>query len=337
LRKLSDLGDRARDRLWWTQNAHATRRFIEGTVERIRADVIHAHFGMAAAQLVSAPSDLPLPLVTTFYGVDASACLQDPTWMRRFRPLWATGTGFVVLTEAVVPRLVQAGAPRERVHVWDVGIDFSPYGLRSYEVGDDRPYRILCAARFVEKKGHRLLLDAFAEVREKRAANLTLVGYGPMRASIETRIEELGLAGEVTVIDTSGRDDFHELYRSLLYDHDVFALPSTVARDGDDEGGPALTAVYAQATGMPVVLTAFPGAERSVEHGVTGLISEYDASALAKRLLELAVDRHTAERVGRAGAQRVRHQFSLSTQLKRLEGIYEQAIARHETRDRGAS
>jgi colanic acid/amylovoran/stewartan biosynthesis glycosyltransferase WcaL/AmsK/CpsK len=303
----------------------ATGRFVLEALERHPVSVVHAHFGMAGAQIAAAIEQRPPALVTTFYGVDASACLVDPRWRERFAGLWPAGDAFVVLSEQVVPRLVAAGAPEERIHVWNIGIDFAPYRLRERRP-DERPLRILCAARFVEKKGHEVLLAAFAQLRRELPAKLTLVGYGPLLPTLMQKIEALGIRDDVEAIDTSGRHDFTELFSTLLDRHDVFALPSTVARDGDDEGGPALTVVCAQAAGLPVVVTPFAGAERSVEHGVTGLLCEYDPGSLRDRLLELAADPARAAALGSTGAERVRNDFELESQRASLERIYSAAI-----------
>lgn len=329
--RVAQIADRLRDRVQWGSNALATVRFLKAELESRDVDIVHAHFGMAGAQLASAGA-LPRPLVTTFYGVDASACLRDPVWLRRFEPLWDVGSAFIVLTQAVVPRLIKAGAAEDRVHVWNIGIDFTPYAIATNVGEREGPFKILCAARFVEKKGHRVLVEGFARLRRERSAKLTLLGYGPLLPQIRSQVNQLGLRPDVTVIDTSGRDDFTSLYSSLLHQHDVFTLPSTVAADGDDEGGPALTAVCAQATATPVILTHFAGAERSVEDGVTGLLCDYDPASLAECMVRLADDRKLAQSIGQAAAQHVRADFSLDGQLRKLETIYQKAAEEWERR-----
>ena len=62
----------------------------------------------------------------------------------------------------------------------------------------------------------------------------------------------------------------------------------------------ALTVVCAQATGMPVVVTPFAGAERSVIDRKTGLFCEYDPYALRDRLVELIEDHELGLEIGRA-------------------------------------
>jgi glycosyltransferase involved in cell wall biosynthesis len=103
-------------------------------------------------------------------------------------------------------------------------------------------------------------------------------------------------------------------------------MPSTVAPDGDDEGGPALTVVCAQAAGVPVVVTPFPGAERSVIDRHSGLLCEYDPAGLRDRFIELIEDPELSATIGRGGANVVREEFSLETQVAALERIYQCAV-----------
>jgi len=133
----------------------------------------------------------------------------------------------------------------------------------------------------------------------------------------------LSLSDRVTLVDTAGRQDFWTLFARALEDHDVFTLASTTARDGDDEGGPALTLVYAQSSGMPVIATNFVGVERSVIDDETGaLVQGERATDFAQRLLDLLNDPVRANSIGKRGAEFVGRAFSLEGQLRVLDDLY---------------
>lgn len=290
-------------------------------------DVLHAHFGTAGSMLAGVREAVEVPLVTTFYGVDASACLHDPRWKAPYARLFACGDIFVVLSEEVRKRLCEAGAPADRVLVWNIGLELSTF-TSLVRAPTAEPPGILCVARFVEKKGHGVLLKAFAALRAERAVRLTLIGYGPLKSEIHRQVRSLGLDSDVTIIDTAGRTDFMRLFCNAVSSHTVFALPAVTASDGDDEGGPALTVVYAQAAGMPVVVTAFPGAERSVLHADTGLLSEADPGALHEALQRVIDDHELACRLGRNASDLVQRQFSMERQRARLEQVYRNVMGR---------
>src|SRR5439155_4385985 len=139
-----------------------------------------------------------------------------------------------------------------------------------------------------------------------------MIGYGPFRPAIEDDIRRRSLVDRVTIVDTELASSFSSLYRDALDSHDIFVLPSTTGVNGDDEGGPALTMICAQAAGLPVISTPFAGAERSVFDGVTGLLCRQDdVASLSERMQWLATHRDVWNTMGEAGSRHVRAHFSL--------------------------
>jgi colanic acid/amylovoran biosynthesis glycosyltransferase len=268
-----------------------------------------------------------LPSIVTFYGVDGSASLRIPRWRENFQEMFAHVDRVLVLCDAVRDRLLAIGCPARKLVVWNLpaGIEQYPYHPR---VTTGSGVRFLIAARFVEKKGHRYLVEAFdAVVRARVDARLTMIGYGPFKAAIEADVRRRGLTDRVTIVDTQLASSFAGVYRETLDRHDIFVLPSTTGVNGDDEGGPALTMVCAQAAGLPVICTPFAGAERSVVDGVSGLLCRQDdAGSLAERMGWLAAHREAWNTIGCAGSVGVRQHFSLDGQMSALLEIYRAVI-----------
>src|SRR5438552_1059469 len=80
------------------------KAFFERHLRRQRPDLLHAHFGTCAAELVDLQQQLGLPMVTTFYGVDVSAVIQIPVWVERYRRLFAAADRLLVLDDEVKDR-----------------------------------------------------------------------------------------------------------------------------------------------------------------------------------------------------------------------------------------
>lgn len=289
-----------------------------------RISIMHAHFGSSGYKLIDLKKKLKIPLVVTFYGWDASYCLKNLNWFTKFKPMFEFADKIIVLCDEIKERFIGFGCLPEKICVWNIGIDLSkfPYQKKEYRTGD---VKLLTAARFVEKKGYPTLLRALVILaKKKRGVHLTALGYGPLKSSIEQMIADLGLKNIVTLVDTSGIEDFNQFYRQFLASSDIFVLPSTTAKDGDDEGGPALSLVCAQAAGLPVVATSFVGASRSILDNKTGLYTENgSAEGLAEKLNYLIDNPALWSELGEAGSHYVREKFSLHTQLKELEGIYD--------------
>jgi colanic acid/amylovoran biosynthesis glycosyltransferase len=303
-------------------------RFCLAHMREFHSDLVHAHFGTTGVMALPVIRATGLPAVVTFYGVDGSASLRIPRWRENFREMFDRMSRVIVLCDAVRDRLAAIGCPPEKLVVWNLpaGVEQYPYQPRSTTHEETR---FLIAARFVEKKGHKYLVEALdLVVRAGVNARLTMIGYGPFRPAIKEDIRRRGLTDRVTVIDTELGSSFSDVYCQALESHDIFVLPSTTGVNGDDEGGPALTLVCAQAAGLPAISTPFAGAERSMLDGVTGLFCRQDdAASLADRMQWLAEHRDAWNTMGKAASEHVRAHFSLEGQMTALLGIYRDVLA----------
>ncbi|MBI3825227.1 MAG: glycosyltransferase family 4 protein [Candidatus Rokubacteria bacterium] len=312
---------RLRSRMASVVSGMRFRAFLDRQIRARRPDVLHGHFGTTAWAVSAVAARHRIPLVASFYGVDVSETIRHPRWRRRYATLFRRASALVVLCEEARDRLSALGCPDAKLHVWNNPVDLAAYEHRSRAPGPTT--RLIVAARFVEKKGYPFLLRACAEVARTRSVTLTAVGYGPLRREIAAEAERLGLAGRFRLVDTAGMKDFDGFYSGILQEHDIFVLPSTTARSGDDEGGPALSLVLAQAAGLPVICTPFVGAARTVIDGETGLFCRQDdAASLAERIAYLADRPALGNRLGAAGSALVRSGFDYTGQVEAMLGIY---------------
>jgi glycosyltransferase involved in cell wall biosynthesis len=179
-----------------------------------------------------------------------------------------------------------------------------------------RPAHIVGAAgRLSPEKGFDVLVEAAAEVgRAHPDTGFLLCGAGPLRGALERRIGDLGLAGRFVL--AGFRDDLH----ALLPGWDLAVLPSHT------EGLP-VAVLEALAAGVPVVATAVGGTPEVVADGVCGhLVPPADPKALARRLADLLADQEARRRMGQAGRQRVRAEFSLEVQAEGYRRLFERLV-----------
>jgi colanic acid/amylovoran biosynthesis glycosyltransferase len=298
------------------------RRAFEAEVRRFRPDILHVHYGTTGAILATTTAIRRMPFVISFYGFDISQGLRTPGIRSAYRQLFRLRPLVHVLCDEARDRAIALGANPERIVDANLPLPIDRYP----DIGVDGPRvsRWLIPARFVEKKGHEVLLRAFkAHLVNHPDDRLTCWGYGDS-ARLETRVGELGLSDRVAIVNNHGQGDFDEAYIAQLREHDVILAPSVRSTRGDDEGGPALTAVLAQVAGKPVIVSDFPGHERSVADGVEGLVvPQGDAAALADAMTKLAADPALARRMGQAGRKRAIHEFDRSAYRDALLGWYE--------------
>ena len=179
------------------------------------------------------------------------------------------------------------------------------------------PWRFVIAARLVEKKGHRYLLEALADLRrEGRSVVLDILGEGPLQGELEHQVRHLGLEGLVTFAGTAPHATF--LQRLIAGDWDAMALPSVVARDGDKEGIP-VSLIEAMACGLPVIATDNGGIPELLEGDAGLVVPERDAKALAAAMARLMDDVPLHAGLIAKARARIEREYDLSAVVDRLE------------------
>lgn len=170
--------------------------------------------------------------------------------------------------------------------------------------------------RFTSAKGVPELMAAFRLVRQRfpRAALLLVGSYeagDPVPPETRAAIES-----DSSVI----RIDFTSEIATYYFVMDMLALPT------HREGFPNVV-LEAQAASRPVVTTSATGALDSVCDGVTGLVVPVgDPVTLADALMKLLSDPALAQRMGRAGRERVIREFRQETIWEALAGLYRELL-----------
>jgi len=146
---------------------------------------------------------------------------------------------------------------------------------------------LLYVGRISREKNLHLLTDAFLRLRRAHpGANLVITGDGPYATEMKN---SLSGQGAVFTGYVQG-DELASLYASC----DLFVFPSTTDTFGN-------VVLEAQASGLPVIVTAQGGPQENVDHGSTGLVVENaDADGLASAMEELVRDEPRRLRMSRA-------------------------------------
>jgi glycosyltransferase involved in cell wall biosynthesis len=168
--------------------------------------------------------------------------------------------------------------------------------------------RLLNVAALAEKKGHRFLLEALAELPD---VTLDIVGGGELRGELERRAATLGVADRVRFLGERPKHEVAELMRAA----DLFVLPSLA------ENLPVVL-IEAQASGLPAVATAVGGVPELVDDEAGALVPPADPAALATAIrATLARDLDAA-----ALATRARDRYGYDAIATRWTAIYERLL-----------
>jgi L-malate glycosyltransferase len=291
----------------------ALRRVVrEERIEVVAPQSVRSTIATWAA-LRLLPAGPRVPVVTTIHNI------HDPSHFRYAGHILQRCCDYVIFESHYErDRLLASGLDEAKSTVIHSGIDtdrFTPrpldpqlaarYGL------DPARHRVFgIVARLSEEKGHRYLVEAFAQVhREQPHARLVIVGDGPLLGEVRGQVSALGL--DDAVVFTGLQRNISE-HLALL---DAFVLSST------RESFP-LAAREAMAAGKAVIAPRIGGCPEVVDDGVTGyLFAPRDVAALAA-CMQRVVAEGRPEQLGQAARERVERLFSRRSWVDRDEQVY---------------
>jgi len=329
------------------------RAFIEwaeGILHRRGARIIHAYFGPVAWRMLELKRRLDLPLVVTFLGDDIAPALApwwswwiadgsgNADWPKRLRELFEHADLLLVEGPFLRDRLLELGAPPEKVHVQRFGVPVDQMPFRARGARPDGKTVVAFAGRFCEQKGVLYALQAVDALRaEGRNVELRLIGDdtmtdGSYAAEVHAYIRAHRLQDCVRTLGFLNWDDcIQELQRC-----DLFLHPSVVDREGRGEGGAPTTIIEAQALGMPVVSTYHCDIPNVTLPGESALlVPERDVVALTDALRTLVEEPGRWEPMGRAGRRHVEALHDIAKEARRLEDRYLTLLAQEGSAERG--
>lgn len=175
-------------------------------------------------------------------------------------------------------------------------------------ISQGAPLRLLCVARLIERKGHRLLFGALAQLKASSIlTRLTLVGSG----DLDCELQELGRQLDISeLLDFRGyiaRESMRDIYAS----HDVFVLPSF-------QESMSVAALEALGAGLPLILTRGGGSEEILADGLNGFLVDCGSSAgIAEAILKIERDRALIPLFSEQSRKKA-HDFSWSSAAKKI-------------------
>jgi colanic acid/amylovoran biosynthesis glycosyltransferase len=288
------------------------------------ADAVLAEYGQTAAATVDACQALGIPLIAHFHGYDASVQSVLDEQAAEYRKLFRHASAIVAVSRAMQQRLIELGAPAERVHWNPCGVDCDVF--QATDPASSPPV-LAVVGRLTEKKGPAYTIRAFARaLLEVPEARLRLLGDGPLRGECESLVAELGIGHAVEFLGAQP----HEAVGEVLRGARAFVQHSVVAASGDSEGTP-VAVLEAGASGLPVLATRHAGIPDVVVHGETGLlVDERDVEGMATHMVAILRDPALAGRLGSAARAHVREHFSMERSIERLWNVIERSLKERE-------
>jgi glycosyltransferase involved in cell wall biosynthesis len=307
LRIRNDMDLRA---VWHLRKLLATRRF----------DVVHFHTARAHALAPWLPRQRRRFVVSR---------LMDyaPHFRPRVRYLYNRSVdGVIAISQAIADVLSAVGVDPRQVRVIHLGIDCSRFEgvdvyrdeVRSSWNAAAQDIVLFTAAVLEPRKGHQVLLDAFASLcRDGIPLRWVICGDGSLRDQLREQVAARGLSERVVFTGFSS-----EVPR-LLAGADVFVLPSL-------HEGLGIAAMEAMAVALPVIASRIGGLPEIVVDGETGLlVPAGDAAVFATAIRRIAGDPAAAHDMGRRGRARAFDRFTSAAMAAAVEAYYYELGDRH--------
>jgi glycosyltransferase involved in cell wall biosynthesis len=234
-------------------------------------------------------------LILSVHGNDIVQADQSSGWQRlAYRWLFRSADCVVACSRSLADSVRRISPKARAIAVWN-GVDCTPREPHLRPIPD--PY-LLCVAKFIEKKGHDVLLQAYSRVRNHRPdLHLVLVGAdGPEQERITALIREMNLSNCVHLQVGIPHDEVW----NWMHHAECFVLASRNEPFG-------LVLLEAAVVHLPVVSTRVDGVPEIISDNVHGLLCDSGNSAqIADAVLRITSDRSLRDRLVAAFAERAK-------------------------------
>ncbi|PEJ25054.1 colanic acid biosynthesis glycosyltransferase WcaL [Peribacillus butanolivorans] len=282
--------------------------------------ILHAHHGNLGVLLLPFAQEASVPLVCSFRGKDT--VVPSKAYKKDLLKLFEGGANFFPVCQYLADIIVDLGCPPEKVRVLYGGIDLEKFQYIAPQESKEH-INILSVGRLVEKKGHHILLQAYAKVRGKYPnTSLTLIGGGKYKEYLEMLAQQLELGNSFTLYNHTQYDQIADHMKKA----DLFVAASLTGKDGDLEGIPN-TLKEAMAAGRPVISTYHAGIPELVTNEHNGiLVQENNVDELAQALEYMLEKRENWKKYSENARNTIETKFNLQTQLLTQSKFYNQIL-----------
>jgi hypothetical protein len=241
------------------------------------------------------------------------------------RLLSARTVAFLGCGTPTVEHLTTLGIPRAKIFnfpYWvEMPTEWSPPRRVSEENSESKPLRLLAIGRLVSMKGFDAAIKAVAlanQIANRGGAELSIIGDGPERESLEQLVGSLAVASSVTF---TGRLK-HSAVCEHLRDADALIVPSTFEPYG-------VVVLEALAHGRPVLASdrVIAALDKANNSGAIRLHRAGDTNRLAAQINLLANDR-TVLREASHAARKIAEVWKPERAAEILQAILNERLGR---------
>jgi glycosyltransferase involved in cell wall biosynthesis len=310
---------------FYDQNAIQQLRRLVRWLKSIDAAVLHTHdfytnvFGMAGGALARVPVRIA--------SMRETAGMRSRGQHQAQQIAYSLAHHVVANSNAVREKLKQDGIRDDKITVVYNGLDLARLTshakrrdvLVSFNLPDDgeepRPFVTIVANMRLEVKDYPMFLRAARKVKDAVPnAGFLLAGEGELADGLRSLARELNLEDSTFFLGRCERIA------------DLLSISSVCVLSSKAEGFSNSILEY-MAAGRPVVATDVGGAREAIVEGETGyLVPAGDDELMATRIITLLKEPNRAQSLGERGREVAASKFSLDTQLRQTEDLYNRLL-----------
>ena len=286
-------------------------------------DLIHVHYALPHAISAHRAREMLAPrrlgLVTTLHGTDVTIVGQDRSYLPITRFGIEKSDAVTAVSEHLKKVTIDVFQPKREIEVVPNFIDpgrWKPESPdRACRLGPEGRKVLLHVSNFRPVKRVLDVVEIFDRVRQRVPATLVMIGDGPERPAAEALCREKGIAPLVSFLGNMSA------LETVMPAADLYLRPS----DSESFG---LSALEAQACGVPVLGYAVGGLPEVVDNGETGFLCAVgDVARLAEDGASLLLEPARYEAMASASRERAIRLFDADTIVSRYVALYERVLA----------
>lgn len=212
---------------------------------------------------------------------------------------------------------------RSEIKVLPTGLDTSYFKendndsnkIRNEFIGNKK-YLFCTISRLTKEKNIEFVIDGLKSLKNKigDTFNTIIIGQGPLKETLEQKVKELGLEGNVVFLNSISNDKIGDYYRAC----DLFLFGSKSETQG-------IVLLEAMAAKTPVVAVKASGVVDVVKNGVNGYMTRENIEEWVGRIVEIVDNKYLMEYL-KEGAYNEAKRYLSSNIAKIAERNYKSAI-----------
>ena len=300
----------------------------------VRPPLLHVHNARHAQFLCQQIVHTPLPMVVTVHGVK-TLLTPSPAWLRSMVvENYARADRLIAVSSFVRDRMIEFGAPADRITVIPNAVDSSEFVPADPENAQRRlglaifGHLVLFTGNLIPLKGVEHLIAAFARSEACESSALVIVGDGPEKQRLMRLAGELGCADEILFVGARPLAEMPLWYQAC----DVLVAPSTAE-------GVSISVLEAMSSARPVITTQPEAGEHDVvTNGLTGVLVPFgDVEGLAAAVDRLLRSREGAREMGDRARELIQQRCSWSRVARRTAELYHEVLLEHRPQQQTAA